>query len=188
MAYNANIPLPGDKLSNSQPEILQNFQGIGTAFALNHIGLDLANAGQHKLVNMPRQAFPQVVAGTNLLLYVGLDPNTALSELYLKRSTDPGDGLPFTSKGTDLASYGWSALPSGCYIKWGSFSVAGNVLSTVTMQGPAFTNINSYSVSVTINSTTTVASVAVNNLNTTQFQFLSNVAAVTTYRYLVIGV
>lgn len=188
MAYNPNIPQPGDKLTNSQPELLQNFQEISTAFALNHVALELANAGLHNLVNMPRQTFPQVVAGTNLLLYVGLDPNTTLSELYIKRSTDVGNGLPFTSKGTDLASYGWSALPSGCYIKWGSFSVAGNVLSTITMQGPAFTNSNSYSVSVTVSSTTTPASVAVNNLNTTQFQFRSDIAAVTTYRYMVIGV
>ena len=187
MPYNPQIPQPADKLRVSQNDILNNFQAIGTGFALNHVDLNLADAGKHKLLTMPRQTFPQVVAGNDLLFYVGLDPNTGLSELYLKRSTDVGNGLSTTAKGTNLASYGWSALPSGIYIKWGSFSVAGNVLSTQTMQGPAFTNINSYSVSVSINSVATVASVAVHNLNTTQFQFLSNVAAVTTYRYLAIG-
>lgn len=188
MAYNPNIPQPGDKLRNSQPQLLQNFQAINTGFNFNHIDLNLADAGKHKLLTMPRQAFPQVVTGNDLLLYVGLNPDTALSELYLKRSTDVGNGTAITAGASNLASFGWSTLPSGAKIKWGSFSVAGNVISTQTMQGPAFTNVNSYTVSVSIDSATTVASVAVNNLNTTQFRFLSNVAAVTTYRYLAIGI
>lgn len=188
MPYNPNIPQAADKLRVSQPQILQNFQGINTGFNLNHIDLNLADAGKHKLLTMPRQTFPQVVAGTDLLMYVGLNPDTALSELYLKRSTDVGNGTALTAGASNLASYGWATIPSGAKVKWGSFSVAGNVLSTQTMQGPAFTNINSYSVSVSIDSTTTVASMAINNLNTTQFRFLSDVAAVTVYRYLAIGI
>ncbi len=188
MPYNQNIPQAPDKLRISQPELLSNFQAINSGFNLNHIDFNLADAGKHKLLTMPRQTFPQVVAGTDLLLYVGLNPDTTLSELYLKRSTDPGNGTALSAGASDLASYGWATLPSGAKVKWGSFAVAGTVLSTQTMQGPAFTNANSYTVTVSIDSTTTVASLAVNNLNTTQFRFLSNVAAVTTYRYLAIGI
>ena len=106
MAYNPNIPQPSDKLRTSQPQLLQNFQAINIGFNFNHIDLNSADAGKHKLLTMPRQDFPQAITGTDLLLYVGLNPDTALSEIYLKRSSDVGNGTAITAGASNLASFG----------------------------------------------------------------------------------
>jgi len=83
---------------------------------LNHVELNLADAGKHKWLTMPRQTFPQPAPGlTELLVYVGLEPNTNLSQLYLKRDTDgAADGVPMTARGS-----GYTYLPSGLLVKWG---------------------------------------------------------------------
>jgi len=187
MPYNPNIPMPSNKLRVSQNDILLNFQSIGTGFALNHVDLSLSGAGKHKLLTMPRQTFPQVVAGTDLLMYTGLNADTTLSEIYVKRSTDAGNGVAITAGATDNATFGWSTLPSGAKLKWGTFSFTGAVLQTVVMSGPAFTAIGSYSVTVSIDSATTTCTYLANNLTTNSFQFFSNVPAASTYRYIALG-
>lgn len=59
MAYNENIPQPSDNPSQSQGQILSNFQEISTAFNLDHGNFNSANQGKHTLVDLVRQTLPQ---------------------------------------------------------------------------------------------------------------------------------
>lgn len=186
MPYNPSIPQPNDRLRDSQGDILVNFQGIGSGFAFNHVDLNLADAGKHNLLTMPRQTFPQTVTGSDLLTYTGLEPLTALSQLYFKRSTDAGNGVPYTAQANDGATFGWTYLPSGAHMKWGTFSFNGAVPMTITMHGPNFTSSTSYTVVVN-SSTSSTATFAVEPFDGISFTFLSSVATAQTYSYIALG-
>ena len=68
MTYQASIPLPGDKPSVSQGDILNNFTQLNTQFAAEHNAFNsAAHDGKHKFVTLQRSAgLPP--AGTNAAL------------------------------------------------------------------------------------------------------------------------
>lgn len=142
--WNPNIPQAGNKLRNSQLDLLNNNQAIDAGFDFNHVNLDLAGAGKHKLLTMPRQTLPQPAVnnlGDDLLMYVAQDVSasgTNLSEVYLKRDTDLATtGTPFTAKvTTSNGASGWSYLPSGLFIQWGSVSSTGPGHTNATLTYP----------------------------------------------------
>lgn len=158
--WNQNIPQAGDKLRNSQLDLLNNNLAINAGFDFNHVNLNLAGAGKHKLLTMPRQAFPQPAInnlGNDLLMYVGLEPRTGLSQLYLKRNTDmANEGIPTTAKLVPTGQVkGWTYLPSGVLIQWGEAQCLANAFVTIDLVAvggisyPAGTGIGNYVVTVT---------------------------------------
>lgn len=154
MPYSNNIPQPNDRLRNSQNDLLNNFQAIGTGFAFNHVDLNLADAGKHNLLTMPRQAFPQPAVnnlGTDLLMYVGENATTTLSELYLKRLSDAANpGIPFTAKVVTVGGLaGWSYIPSGMLIQWGNVAGVAGAASTITLP-KAYTANNTFTIMLTL--------------------------------------
>ena len=83
--YNPNIPQPTDLLSNSQPQLLVNFQSLQAWIDVNHVDYadNLGNAGKHLYVTMPNTASygasPYPFNATDVGFYnnTGLaDPNT----------------------------------------------------------------------------------------------------------------
>lgn len=118
MAYNQNIPKPGDLISVSQGQILANFQAIQTLIDVNHVDFaDAGNMGKHKFVTFTDQtALPPVAAGTDLNMYNAVDGNTGLQELWIGNSA--GSTIPFTSG--IFATPGWTFIPSGIMIQWGN--------------------------------------------------------------------
>lgn len=68
MTYQASIPLPGDKPSVSQGDILNNFTQLNTQFAAEHNAFNsAAHDGKHKFITLQRSAgLPP--AGTNVVL------------------------------------------------------------------------------------------------------------------------
>lgn len=54
--YTSNIPQPGDNPSQSQDQILQNFQSISTNNSVNHVAFNDADQGKHKFLQMPEQS------------------------------------------------------------------------------------------------------------------------------------
>ena len=117
MAYNQNIPQPADQLKNSQPQLLANFQEINTILDVNHVGFNLGDQGKHKFLQMPRQGIAPATAATDLGLFAFLGANSGVSELNFRRENN-GASIPFT-EGV-LASPGWTILPCGLVVKWGS--------------------------------------------------------------------
>jgi len=63
------------------------------------------------------------VTGTDLLIYNYLNTDTSAQELYVKKQAALGTaGIPFTAK--NMAN-GWTYLPSGLLVKWGSSNKSG---------------------------------------------------------------
>jgi|SRR5277367_3615801 len=115
MAYNPNIPQADELLSQSQPEIQENFSQNNALIAINHISFGLANSGKHLYLQIPNNAAPvTAIAESGLSANVGV--KSGVSELVFTRENN-GVSIPFT-EGL-LATSGWSRLPSGLILKWG---------------------------------------------------------------------
>lgn len=146
MAYQQNIPQAGDRLKDSQADLLGNFQAIKQLIDVNHATFGSANEGKHNKVTFPVQNPASVFAAGDLGLYSFLSPLTARNELYLYDYA--GNRIPITASQQVASSAGWTYLPSGVLIKWGNSTANG--LTTITFPSgatiPAFTSIFSMSV------------------------------------------
>ena len=126
MAWNQNIPQPGDKLSQSQADLRGNFQALDTYVQVDHVALAAADQGKHKKVSYVSQAYVAPILG----------PATAINEAIIFSRDSiavPGTTALFF-KGPNLAAIapaaefsfalkaaaGYTILPSGIYIQWGT--------------------------------------------------------------------
>jgi hypothetical protein len=145
MAYQANIPQPNNLLSQSQDDILNNFQAIQTLIGVNHVNFNDADQGKHKWVTFPQQgAIPpagSAFGATELGLYNAINATTAHNELYINKTNQatvvqvPMTASTLSTNSAPAANTaGYTLLPSGILLRWGSFTgITG--LSTVTLSG-----------------------------------------------------
>lgn len=154
MPYNANIPQPTDAISDSQDDILNNFQSINTWVQVNHTGFDSPpNTGKHTVVEMPQQALATVTpAGEVAIECLASAYNTNGPELiYLPQSAGARVEMTASLK----SAVGWTFIPSGLLIKWGQINVA--ALGSFTFALPIGATIPAfgaiYNVAFTIQST-----------------------------------
>lgn len=154
MALNVT-PNANDRISDTQPLILQNFNTINAAFNVNHGEYLTGDQGKHKFVTfLPQNPVP-VFAGTDEGMYsvasiAGPNPTINGPEIYLKKFYNSGVSsrdIPFTasfiSNTNPLTNNqdGWTYLPSGILVKWGSISnPAGTNNFPVGAGIPVFTN------------------------------------------------
>lgn len=187
MAYTSNVPQANQLISQSQPIINANFvalQSFGNGYA------ELA----------VQVAAPSFTAG-NDGLYVLNNATTTKNELYVHKQTQAGTiDIPFTASAmsnvaTASCINGWSYLPSGLLIKWGTATAAANPVSitpTVTSGGPNFTKV--FTVYVTPEDTSTNVNfscgqkTAANDTSGNFDAYCANPSATTYIKYLVIGV
>lgn len=141
MAYTANIPQPNDKISNSQPQILQNFQALNTYTSVDHVSLNAANQGKHKTATFPTAAAPAAAGATEVGLYSANGPTSGVPELFINKTAKQ---VPFTESLN--AATGWTWLPSGIQIMWGT----GVAHTPVVFPAGGFSTA-AFSVTVTIN-------------------------------------
>lgn len=158
MAYNRLIPQSTDLLSNSQSQILGNFQTIdagtsltGVGFSRNHVTMtDATNGGLHSRVDYYQNVADPVISGFVASLYpksIAQGGLAAASQLFFNTAT------PYAITGAVSAtSNGFAYLPGGILIKWGK---TGTINSTGTFSFPSgatipvFSNIFGVSVSPT---------------------------------------
>lgn len=138
ITYNEDIPQATDKPSQSQGEILDNFQGINEIWKVNHYTFADNDAGKHTFVELPVQGIaPTPVADQSTLYTFEYQPtgaNPLASQLVLVQPTG-GARIPISS-GSTSAGNGWSWLPSGLLMKWGQQTITTtNMLQTVTYPG-----------------------------------------------------
>lgn len=124
MAYNQNIPQPADQLKNSQPQLLANFQEINTLINANHVGFNLGDEGKHKFLQMPQQANNPATNNTEIGLVCLQGAISNIPELNFVRNNN-GDNIPFT-EGL-LATPGWTIMPCGLVVKWGTITINAGV-------------------------------------------------------------
>jgi hypothetical protein len=144
MAYDPTIPQSSDTPASSQPQILSNFAGISTLVNVNHVDFDLPDQGKHKWVSMPDQALAPATLAAEVALYGFTSPETAVTELYVRRPLN-GVQIPMTERsGT---TNGWTMLPSGILMKWGTDGATGSANIDANSFGKAFVTL--YHVQVT---------------------------------------
>ena len=191
MVYTVDIPQPTDDPSQSQGQILGNFQGINTLVNVNHVDFDEADEGKHKFLQMPEQAAAPATAANEAGLFAQESSLTAVTELVFRRESS-GTEIEFT--GLLANTNGWTRLPSGILLKWGSGSGSGAV-TVVFPTGatiPAFSNVFSAQVSVEDSSGTPNTFATFQSMTTLQLVAFSSgrittAAANASFRYLVIG-
>lgn len=142
MAYNSAIPTANQRLKDSQPLILANFQA-------------LASFG-NGYVTFINQVSAPAVSGTDLVMYNKTSSLTSQSELFFNRNG--GTAYEFTAALQD--ANGWTRLPSGILLKWGTQGFSSAVIGTtqtITFPTgatiPAFTSIYQSNISMQASST-----------------------------------
>ncbi len=151
MAYNKNIPQATDVKNQSQSDILGNFQAIYDLINVNHAIFGSVNEGKHTVVSMPVQSPAPTFSSGDNGLYSFLNATTNKNELYVHKQTASGTSeIPFTASilsNTAIGSItagGWSYLPTGLLIKWGT-TAAGSATVSVdvpsTAGGPNFAKV-----------------------------------------------
>lgn len=157
MAYNNNIPQPTDQISQSQADILANFQ------ALNPLIIGV--------VDFPTSLATPAPTGNNTI-YSQLYATTGLVELFIRNAANTTQ-IPFTASQTAV-TYGWTYLPSGMLLVWGQGTIlAGNATKTIVYTSvpgfPGFTT-NSVGLSLTrIHNATSTNFTQIDSFNGTQF-------------------
>lgn len=84
MTYNPNIPQANDRIADSQPVILQNFQSLNTIYGTDHYPYDDAstNATKHKHITLPDQAVAPGVLPTPAASNCAIFSTTVAANTY----------------------------------------------------------------------------------------------------------
>jgi hypothetical protein len=156
MSWNANIPQPGDLLSQSQSDLLNNFMALQTLIDINHVDFASGDQGKHKWVTFPVQgAIPP--AGSGFLAgEIGLyNANYSVStknELFINKTNQltvvqvPATASILSANSAPAAlGAGYTYLPSGILLRWGTVlgvtGLATFTLGTSSTVGPVPTQI-----------------------------------------------
>jgi len=143
-AYQETKPLATDKLSDSQADIANNFTAIKALVDVNHetFNSGASPEGKHIKADFTNSATHPAVAATDVLLYNYLNALTAQQELYAKRTGALAtEGIPITAG--SATSQGWTYLPSGIILKWGSSTTPVSINLNGAAYGPAMANAGS---------------------------------------------
>lgn len=190
MAYNENIPKASQNPSQSQGQILDNFLEINTAFNTNHGNFNAGNQGKHSFLQMPEQSSPPPTGANEMALYTKESSLTSLAEMFIRREN--GTEIEFTS--SLGAANGWTRLPSGILLKWGTSN--GNGAHTTNFPTgttiPAFVAVYTgfvvtFDSTPTPNTFATFQGVSITGINVFGSRRVDKNSTDTTYTYLVIG-
>lgn len=185
MAYTSNIPQAADNPSQSQQQILDNFNEIATAVSTNHGAFNNADQGKHTILNMVRQSLPQAAGATEGLLFAALV--NGASELYYGKDTANAvqmTGLQPSTGGGTATSYSWDFV-DGLSVR------LGNIIHTGTSTNITFDTAFPNSAYVVLFSPQGAAALVsgnnVQNLTTTGFKMASSGVAPANSRYFYIA-
>src|ERR1700750_377068 len=145
MALN-DVPLPGQNLLVTRNPINQNFSVLDTTFSIDHVAYNTSGQGKHNKVTLPVQSPAPAFTGGDLGLYSFLNTTTNKNELYVHKITGAATvDIPLTASTLSATAApgsgtgGWTYLPSGMFMTFGSGN--GNGLTTVTLSFPPPTQI-----------------------------------------------
>lgn len=114
LPYNGAIPTAGQRLRDSQPQMLENFGSLQTYLETNHVAFADGDPGKHKYVSMPEQVAAPATAANEMALYTKVDGG--VSELFVRRESS-GNEIQITD--TVTAPVNSMTLPNGIIMKWG---------------------------------------------------------------------
>ena len=151
MTYDPNIPQPSEDPSTSQGEILSNFQVLGADFQVNHVPLGaITNAGKHNFVELVNQAgVPSATTSEGTIYSKAVTRNGITTSETFYTPDNTGDEYQLTQiitaqKATFSTNPGFTFLPGGLILMWGTIAPSSNVTNAVNFAGlglPNFTSI-----------------------------------------------
>lgn len=187
MAYQNNIPQPTNRLKDSQQDLLDNFIAIKQLIDVNHSTFGSATEGKHPFIEFPT-ATPTLNTLTTpeVALYSKVGAVSGVPELYFQRNNLAAD-MGYSITEATLNSNGWTRLPSGLLIKWGTGTVPRNpsnpcpFSSEVTFPSggsiPVFTAVfcivGNQTFTCPIGENQLNTSLAIGNFSTTKFSVLA---------------
>ena len=196
MAWQPSKPANNDLVFNSvgSTAIRGNFEAIDTAWDINHVGIDDTNEGKHGPIHIIETSEP--TTGTSEAALYLYDTSLTLNygELFFKRDSRSGENAyPITAAERDTS--GWTYLPSGILLKWGTASGTGSVgyFFPTGSTYPEFSEIYHVFCTVVNNgSGDTNEAVRIQWMSTTAFQFYTSSRSSTgskaaTFSWLAIG-
>lgn len=181
MAYQANIPQSTDLLSQSQSDILGNFQAIQTLIDVNHVDFASGDQGKHKWCSFPVQGGNPGTLATEVAVFSRVSTLTTNNELCIQHQSN-GSVIEMTSALQNAT--GWSYLPSGILIKWGAVVAIGSGSQTFSYPTGATIPVFNHSYIVMLQPTSNI-SVYVTAEGTTTFTYTPTGSG--TFNYLTIG-
>jgi hypothetical protein len=136
MSYTVGIPLDGQSLGNSKPQVRANFTQLYNYTAVNHVALNNLGQGKHTFVELVNQANQTTGLGESAIYSQALGPTPFANWVYQQET---GGADPLRNQGAIIqmtnikpvnATVGRSFLPGGLLIVWG------NLLSGQTIPAP----------------------------------------------------
>lgn len=195
MTFTTNIPNTGQSLGFTKNPIRNNLSVLRSTIATNHIDVNLSGAGKHNLAEFVEQATAPATSVDECALYAKQAQSVA--QLFLQKEGQlagaPDVQMSRLDKGVNAALAGWTFLPGGLIMQWGSCGVVNGAFTTIyTAQGGVAFTTNTYSVMLTVDdpgspeSPITSFTTQASTFTATEFQGHTNRSI--TLRYLAIGV
>lgn len=178
MTFDPTIPQATDLLSDSQSDLLTNFNQSNIIMGVNHVNFDnslpigslVANRGKHTFVSLIEQVANPVTAANEIALFS--KDLGGISTLFMRKESN---GAVIQMSGID-PNNSQTFLPGGLILKWGLNAVATDG-STVIAFPVAFPTaclaVMATVVTTTVNS---ARYVSVFNVGPAQFNAVTNVA------------
>jgi hypothetical protein len=134
--YTSNIPQPADNPSDSQDQILQNFQSISTLIGINHVAFNDPDEGKHKFLQMPEEASAPTTGANEGALYT--KEQAGATQLFWRNESN-GTEQQFTNSLPNIAAPNndWS-FANGLQLRFGTVTHTGT--STPVVFSAAFSN------------------------------------------------
>lgn len=121
-SFSNTIPAANHKPGSDQPVMLANNVAMAGIIAVDHIGFNAANGGMHKQVSMINETSP-AIGTANAVLYANGN------QVKFKNSSVD---VQLTSSVTPLAAAnGYTFLPGGILLQWGTATFPGSPVGYV---------------------------------------------------------
>jgi hypothetical protein len=184
------VPVPGQSLNSSRDLISGNFATIDTDFTVDHVSYRIPNEGKHKQTTYAQQTYtlpalgPSTVGLTDQIIFARDSiavPGTP--GLFIRKANTGPNDLPAEFTYANTAVPGYTILPSGIWLAWGSANDGPNIFAQ--LPGGKFPN-GCLNVQITINGGAIISG-AVIGILVTGFTIVPEAAGGHTWSYLAIG-
>ena len=195
MSFTPNIPASGQSLGSSRTQVLNNFAVLRSTIATNHVDVNSLGAGKHNFSEYVAQAQSPATDNAEVALYCRV--NGGVAQLFFQKENQLAGAADIAmtraDAGVKIGADGWTFLPGGFIMQWGSTGVVNGAFTTVYTAhgGIAFVN-TTYRVFLTVNDpgipSNPIPSFVVNDALNTPTSFSGNTNRPLTLSYLAIGV
>lgn len=186
MVFDPSIPQATDDPSQSQSQMLTNFNLANTYFGVNHVAFNaVSDQGKHNFSTYVDQGGDPATAVNEIALYskdVGGN-----STLFLRKENN-GAVVQMSNLNPVSAANGYTFLPGALLLQWGFSVIAG--LADTTINFPITFSAQAYSVVINLinlPSATVIPTLNTGTVSATSFEVSYNGAVASNIYWMAIG-